>query len=60
MKEKRGVAAAVMHNGKLHVFGGNSVSSNLQTTEKLQNIDIDIYEENRSFQIKKILSNSFF
>ena len=35
MKEKRETAAAVMHNDKLHVFGGYSGSSNLQTTETI-------------------------
>ena len=35
MKEKRGGAAAVMHNDRLHVFGGYSGSSSLQTTETI-------------------------
>ena len=34
MKEKRGYAAAVMHNDKLHVFGGSLVY-NSQTTETI-------------------------
>ena len=34
MKEKRGYAAAVIHNDRLHVFGGYS-GSNLQTTETI-------------------------
>jgi len=41
MKEKRDVAAAVMHNGKLHVFGGYSGYSNLQTTETI-NVDGEV------------------
>ena len=41
MKEKRDDAAAVMHNGKLHVFGGHSGSSVLQTTEII-NVDGEV------------------
>ena len=41
MKEKRDVAAAVMHNDKLHVFGGYSGSSILQTTETI-NVDGEV------------------
>ena len=40
MKEKRGCAAAVMHNDKLHVFGGYS-GSILQTTETI-NVDGEV------------------
>ena len=40
MKEKRAWAAAVIHNDKLHVFGGYS-GSNLQTTETI-NIDGEV------------------
>ena len=38
MKEKRGYAAAVIHNDRLHVFGGYNGSSTLQTTETI-NVD---------------------
>ena len=41
MKEKRGGAAAVMHNDRLHVFGGYSGSSSLQTTETI-NVDGEV------------------
>ena len=41
MKEERGFAAAVMHNDKLHVFGGFSGSSRLQTTETI-NVDGEV------------------
>ena len=41
MKEKRNSAAAVMHNDKLHVFGGNNGSSNLQTSETI-NVDGEV------------------
>ena len=41
MKEKRGFAAAVMHNDRLHVFGGYSGSSSLQTTETI-NVDGEV------------------
>ena len=41
MKEKRDDAAVVIHNDKLHVFGGNSGSSTLQTTETI-NIDGEV------------------
>jgi hypothetical protein len=41
MKEKRGHAAAVTHNDKLHVFGGISGSSLLQTTETI-NVDGEV------------------
>jgi hypothetical protein len=41
MKEKRWLAAAVMHNEKLHVFGGHSTSSKLQTTETI-NVDGEV------------------
>ena len=41
MKEKRGCAAAVMHNDRLHVFGGYSGSSSLQTTETI-NVDGEV------------------
>ena len=40
-KEKRGCAAAVMHNDRLHVFGGYSGSSSLQTTETI-NVDGEV------------------
>ena len=41
MKEKRDDAAAVMNNDKLHVFGGHSGSSILQTTETI-NVDGEV------------------
>jgi N-acetylneuraminic acid mutarotase len=41
MKEKRNGAAAVMHNDRLHVFGGYSGSSRLQTTETI-NVDGEV------------------
>jgi hypothetical protein len=41
MKQKRGYAAGVMHNDKLHVFGGYSGSSNLQTSETI-NVDGEV------------------
>jgi len=40
MKEKRAWAAAVIHNDKLHVFGGYS-GSRLQTTETI-NVDGEV------------------
>ena len=44
MKEKRRWAAAVVHNNKLHMFGGYSGSSNLQTSETI-NIDGEVSDE---------------
>ena len=41
MKKKRSKAAAVMHNDKLHVFGGVGDSSILQTTETI-NVDGEV------------------
>ena len=38
MNEKRSFVAGVIHNDKLHVFGGYSGSSNLQTSETI-NVD---------------------
>ena len=41
MKDKRRWAAGVMHNDKLHVFGGYSGSSTLQTSETI-NVDGEV------------------
>ena len=39
MKEKRHVAAAVMHNDKLHVFGGAPNGSSISQTTEIINVD---------------------
>ena len=44
MKEKRRWAAAVMHNNKLHMFGGNNGYSYLQTSEIID-IDDEVSDE---------------
>ena len=41
MKEKRYHATGVLHNNKLHVFGGSSYNSHLQTSETI-NVDGEV------------------